>query len=298
MSELRPHIDTILARRLIAEQFPQWAELPIKPVEPGGWDNRTFRLGPDMTVRLPSAEGYVPQVEKEHRWLPKLAPKLPLPIPTPLAKGHASPLFPFPWSVYRWVAGEPATTAQVNDRTRFAADLAQFLAALQRIEAHDGPPAGPHSFYRGGPLSVYDAETRGALADLEGKINTRTVAEVWEAALATRWQGAPVWVHGDVAAGNLLLRNGHLCAVIDFGCCAVGDPACDLVVAWTFLGGEGREAFRGGLKLDEGTWARGRGWALWKALIVLAEHVQTNAQNAAQARRVIEEVIADHHSQI
>lgn len=296
MSELRPHIDTALARHLIAEQFPRWSHLPIKPVKPGGWDNRTFRLGSDMTVRLPSAEGYVPQVEKEHRWLPRLAPKLPLPIPTPLAKGHPSPLFPFPWSVYRWLEGSPSTTARVDDLSRFATDLAHFLAALRRIDASSGPPAGPHSFFRGGALSVYDAETRNAIADLQDQVDIEAATKVWETALQATWQGAPVWVHGDVAVGNLLVKNGRLCAVIDFGCCAVGDPACDLVMAWTFFEGESRQAFRVGLDLDEGTWARGRGWALWKALIVLAQHTQTNAQNAAQARRVIEEVIADHNS--
>lgn len=287
-------IDVALVTRLIATQFPQWADLPIRPVEIGGWDNRTFRLGPDMLVRLPSAAGYVPQVEKEHRWLPKLAPLLLRPIPVPLAKGVPAEGYPRPWSVYRWLEGEPATAATIPDLTGFAHDLAHFLTALQRIDPTEGPPAGPHSFFRGGPLGVYDAETRAALAALQGKVDTRAAAEVWEAALASKWEGAPVWVHGDVAVGNLLVREGRLSAVIDFGCCAVGDPACDLVIAWTFFSGESREAFRAALALDEETWARGRGWALWKAIIVLAEHTETNAHNAEQARQVITEVLADH----
>jgi aminoglycoside phosphotransferase (APT) family kinase protein len=223
-----PTIDAALAGRLIAEQFPQWADLPILPVALGGWDNRTFHLGERMTVRLPSAARYAAQVEKEQRWLPRLARDLPLPIPAPLAMGRPGQGYPWRWSVYGWLDGETAAGARIDDRPRFAADLGAFLSALQRIEATDGPPAGPHSFWRGGPLSTYDAETRTAIAALDGRIDARAVTAVWEAALETCWAAAPVWVHGDMAAGNLLVLDGDLSAVIDFGCSCVGDPACDL----------------------------------------------------------------------
>jgi aminoglycoside phosphotransferase (APT) family kinase protein len=289
----RVDIDVALVGRLVARQFPQWAELPIEPVAISGWDNWTFRLGQDKSVRLPSAEGYAPQVDKEHRWLPSLAPHLPLPIPVPLAKGLPDEGYPFNWSVYRWLGGESATVERINDLSEFATALADFLTALQRIDPTGGPPAGPHSFFRGAPLTVYDAETRRAVAALDGKIDADAVTAVWEAALEATWNGPPVWFHGDVAAGNLLVRDGCLAAVIDFGCAGVGDPACDLAIAWTLFSGKSREAFRAALPVDGPTWARGRGWALWKALITLVAHIDTNPLEAKKARRVLDEVLAD-----
>lgn len=294
MTIRRDDIDVALVRRLVGAQFPQWADLPIKPVEFAGWDNKTFHLGADMSVRLPSAQGYVAQVEKEHRWLPQLAPLLPLPIPVPLAIGVPGQGYPWPWSIYRWLDGAVATSETIADLREFATTLAQFLTALQRIDPTGGPPAGPHSFYRGGPLTVLDDDTRRAIAALDGRIDVATANAVWEAALSATWPGPPVWVHGDVAVGNLLVKEGRLSAVIDFGCSAVGDPACDLVITWTLLSGASRAAFYAGVPVDGAAWARGRGWALWKGLITLAKHLPTNPLKAEEARRVIEEVLADH----
>jgi aminoglycoside phosphotransferase (APT) family kinase protein len=286
-------IDAALVGRLIAAQFPRWAELPVRPVARQGWDNRTFRLGDDMSVRLPSAGRYVAAIEKEHAWLPRLAPRLPLPIPAPLAIGSPGEGYAWPWSVNRWLDGESAATAPIADRRQFAADLAAFLAALQRIDAAEGPPAGRHSFWRGGPLATYDEETREAIAALGPRIDGGAVA-VWDAALAAAWRGPPVWVHGDVGPGNLLAQGGRLSAVIDFGQACVGDPACDLAIAWTFFDGESRAVFRAGLPLDAGTWARARGWTLWKALIVFAGSPGANPADADACQRVIGDVIADH----
>jgi aminoglycoside phosphotransferase (APT) family kinase protein len=287
-------IDAALVTRLVASQFPQWAELPITPVEFDGWDNRTFRLGVDMSVRLPSAEAYTAQVEKEHRWLPILAPRLPLPIPVPLAMGVPAEGYPWNWSVYRWLEGAPASTGRIDDLNEFATTLARFLASLQQIDPADGPPPGQHNFFRGGPLETYDAETRNAIAALDDRLAAEPATAVWETAIAATWHGAPVWFHGDVAAGNLLVRGGRLRAVIDFGCSGVGDPACDVTIAWTLLSGESREAFRAALPVDAATWARGRGWALWKGLITLAGQIDTNPVAAATARRVVDDVLADH----
>jgi aminoglycoside phosphotransferase (APT) family kinase protein len=287
-------IDETLVRRLLEDQFPHWAHLPVRPVASSGWDNRTFHLGEDMTVRLPSAEGYAPQVAKEHRWLPWLAPRLPLPIPTPLALGVPGSGFPWNWSVYAWLEGETASSGHIADLPGFAGALGNFLAALQRVDASEGPLPGVHSAFRGAPLNHYDGDVRRALELLSGDIDVRRARAVWEAALETVWAGAPVWFHGDVALGNLLVKDGELGAVIDFGCSGVGDPACDLVIAWTFFSGESDEAFRSSLPLEEATWARGRGWALWKALIVLARLVETNAVEAANARSTIARVIEDH----
>lgn len=267
--EPRRRIDAELVRRLLATQFPAWAQLPVTRIASGN-DNRSFRLGEALLVRLPSHERYAPQAQKEQQWLPCLAPQLPLPIPAPLAIGEPGEGYPWPWQVLRWIEGDTATGAPVADLDGFALDLAAFLAALQRIDAADGPAAGPHSFWRGGPLVTYDAETRAAIASLEGRIDAGAAAAMWEAALAATWDGPPVWFHGDIAPGNLIVRHGRLAAVIDFGCCGVGDPACDLVIAWTYLDAPARAAFREALALDEACWARARGWALWKALIVLA----------------------------
>jgi aminoglycoside phosphotransferase (APT) family kinase protein len=285
-------IDSDLVSRLVAAQFPQWARLPVTPVEPNGWDNRTFRLGPDMLVRLPSAERYAAQVAKEQRWLPVLARQLPLPIPTPLAGGVPEHGYPWNWSVYRWLEGEPAETASIADPTEFAATLAHFLNALRQADAAAGPPPGAHNFYRGGSLTVYGQQTRDAIAALGDRIEVEAVTAVWEVALASRWQRPPVWVHGDVSAANLLVAGGRLSAVIDFGCSGVGDPACDLAIAWTMLSGESRQRFRAAVGLDAATWARGRGWVLWKSLITLAG--QPEPRLAAPAGRALRAVLADH----
>lgn len=288
-------IDVPLVRRLICTQFPEWADLPIKPVENGGWDNRTFHLGEEMTVRLPSHAAYSLQVEKEQYWLPRLAPHLPLPIPVPLALGKPAEGYPWHWSVYRWLEGETATIERIADLRQFATTLAQFLFALQQADATGGPPPEAHNFYRGGPLTVYDGETRRAIAALDGEIDTDAATAVWEAALATAWDGEPVWFHGDIAVGNLLVERGQLSAVIDFGTSGVGDPACDLAIAWTLFEGESRETFRAALPLDDATWARGRGWTLWKALIAYAGLAGTNPPEARTSELVIAEVLADHN---
>lgn len=247
-----------------------------------------------MLVRLPSAAAYALQVEKEHRWLPRLAPLLPLPVPVPLAMGAPVDEYPWHWSVYRWIEGETATLERIASLPQFAAGLAQFLVALQRVDPAGGPAPGQHNFFRGGPLSVYDGETRQAIAALDGKIDTGAASAVWEVALAATWHGAPVWFHGDVSWGNLLVRQGALSAVIDFGTSGVGDPSCDLAIAWTLFEGKSREVFRAGLQADEATWARGRGWTLWKALITVAGHTDINPVEVEKSRRVIDEVLADH----
>jgi aminoglycoside phosphotransferase (APT) family kinase protein len=286
-------IDARLAARLVASQFPQWAHLPIAPTDVAGWDNRTFRLGAELSIRMPSDSAYVAQVDKEHRWLPRLAPGLPFEVPRPIARGEPGDGYPFPWSVYGWIEGENAAVDRIDDLMAFAEDLAGFLRELQAIDATGGPPPGPHSFFRGGPLATYDQETRTALAAVRGRVAADIALAVWDEALAAPWRGAPDWVHGDVAASNLLVKRGRLTAVIDFGCLAVGDPACDTTIAWTLLTEPSRSAFRTSLGLDEDTWRRGRGWALWKALITLAD-APDNSSAASAAEHVIDQVLEDH----
>ena len=263
----RAGIDAALVRRLIAQQFPQWADLPVTPVEVDGWDNRTYRLGAGLTARLPTHASYVAAVDKEHTWLPVLGPRLPVEIPTAIAKGEPGDGYTHPWAIRRWIDGRTASADTVTDLPGFARSIAEFIRALQDVDPTGGPLAGAHSFHRGGPPAYYHDETIEALAALKGRIDTDLAREVWDAALATSWDGPPVWFHGDIANGNLLVRDGRLSAVIDFGTSGVGDPACDLVIAYTFFSGASRAAFREAVDQDAGTWARARGWALWKALI-------------------------------
>jgi aminoglycoside phosphotransferase (APT) family kinase protein len=290
----RSTIDVSLARRLIDSQFPQWSDLPIAEVEVDGWDNRTFRLGSELTVRLPTGDWYAKQVDKEQQWLPVLAPQLPLPIPIPVARGEPDSAFPYPWSVYRWLDGEPASRRRIRNLPSFATTLARFLNALRRVDATGGPAPGEHNFYRGGPLATYEDETLQAIEALGKLIPGRSVKRAWDDAMTTSWDREPVWFHGDVAAGNLLLRDGRLAAVLDFGSSGVGDPACDVVIAWTLLAGASRATFRAELDVDAATWSRGRGWALWKALITLVGHLERGAPQAATTRAEIDEVLADH----
>ncbi|MCW6006938.1 aminoglycoside phosphotransferase family protein [Micromonospora sp. CPCC 205371] len=288
----RAGIDAALVKRLIAAQFPQWSDLPVTPVEVDGWDNRTYRLGDDMTARLPTAAGYVPAVAKENEWLPRLAPELPVAVPPILATGEPGEGYPFPWSVRGWLPGEPAKPGRIDDMPAFAVSVAEFILALQRCDTAGGPPAGEHSWHRGASPAYYDSEVRRDLVALEGRIDTVAAAAVWDAALAAEWRGEPVWFHGDIAAGNLLVADGKLAAVIDFGTSGVGDPACDLVIAWTMFSGDSRRAFREAVGHGAGAWARARGWALWKAMLVLAG--TSDPQQSLVNQRVIGEVLADH----
>jgi len=282
--------DVALVGRLLAAQFPQWADLPIEPVHSAGTDNAIYRLGDDMAVRLPRIHWATEQVEKEHRWLPRLAPHLPLAIPVPLAKGTPGEGYPWDWSVCRWLEGENATIEHIADPGLLAMDLAEFVAALHGIDPTDGPPAG-----RGVPLAMRDAPTRTAIEDLHGIVDTDATTVAWDAALQTpEWPGPAVWIHGDLQSGNLLAVQGRLSAVIDFGCLGVGDPACDLIVAWNLLSAETREVFRAALRVDDATWARGRGWALSVGLIALPYYQSTNLVLAGISRRAIGEVLADH----
>jgi aminoglycoside phosphotransferase (APT) family kinase protein len=285
-------IDAALARRLVADQFPDWAGLEVTPMRPQGHDNRSFRLGSDMVVRLPAAARYAAQVGKEQRWLPALAPGLPLPIPAPLAEGRPSDAYPFPWSIYRWLPGETASLANVTALTRLATDLAGFLRALQALPVSGAPTPGAHNFHRGGDLAAYDAETRDSAAALAGEFVEGSILDCWADARASSWQHAPVWVHGDVAVGNLLVRDGALSGVIDFGSSAAGDPACDLVIAWTLFAGESRAAFRLALPYDAETWSRARGWALWKALLTIRQA----GPEADAHRKVVAAILADRQN--
>lgn len=283
-AELRPAIDAALVRRLVYAQFPRWRGLPIRPVEYDGWDNRTFRLGDDLSVRLPSAEGYREQVAKEQRWLPRLAPHLPVAIPQPVAQGEPGEGYPFAWSVYRWLAGTPVVLVRgVSRDAALAEAVGAFLVALRSAPTAGAPEPGTHNFFRGAPPAVYEEEALAAFDLLRPE--ARQARALWKEATVSRWEADPVWFHGDVAPGNLLLdASGALSAVIDFGTCGVGDPACDLVPAWTLFEGDARDAFVAAVGLDDATWSRARGWALWKAAITLRDRPADAEARATLAR--------------
>ncbi|WP_329047921.1 aminoglycoside phosphotransferase family protein [Amycolatopsis sp. NBC_01488] len=294
LSSREATITVEVVRRLVAAQFPRWAGLAVEPAPTQGVDNATFRLGPDLAVRLPRYARWTGQVAREQEWLPKLAPVLPLPIPVPLAEGRPGEGYPFPWSVLRWLPGGPLDPGRVADP---AAALAEFFGALQRADATGGPAPQWSNGFRG--VSATDerdsAIAPGRLAPrieaLAGLIDLDAVAAVWEAARAAPpWDRPPVWIHGDPAPGNLLARGGRLSAVIDFGTLAVGDPACDLIVAWSVLSPEGRAVFRAALDIDDATWARGRAWGL---TAVLPTRAALTAPDAARARRRLDELVAD-----
>lgn len=285
------HIDPALVSALLAEQFPQFADLPVRPVARQGWDNRTFRLGDDLSVRLPSAEGYAAAVEKEDRALRFLDGRLPVAVPAVVALGAPGPGYPFPWSVRRWLPGETVAAASTLDQVALAKDVGGMLAALRSLPTDAGAAAGRHSFYRGSHPSAYSDQVQTALRTLGADVDVPTCERIWLTATTSVWESEPVWFHGDIAVGNLLVRDGRLAAVIDFGTCGIGDPACDLVLAWTHFHGEARRVFREAAGLDDATWRRARGWALWKSLVVLSG--QSSPDEDDEHRRILAEVLAD-----
>jgi len=284
----RAAIDADLVRGVLREQFPAWAELPIRTVRQAGNDHRMFRLGRELVVRLPADVAYVPQVRKEQKWLPRLGPQVPLRIPEVVGRGALSDLFPAPWSIYDWIEGRRPEPALLSDDDAAAAALGSFLSSLQRIDAADGPAPGPHSAGRGAPVTQWDDQVCRRFPLLHGRQRDRAVG-LWRDATTATAHEAAVWLHGDVAIGNLLVDDRHsLSAVLDFGCSAVGDPACDTVIFWTQFRGTAREAFRTSRGLDDATWARGAGWALWKGLIMLTN---VTPGESDFARRVLHELL-------
>ncbi|WP_137994175.1 aminoglycoside phosphotransferase family protein [Streptomyces vilmorinianum] len=283
-----------LVRRLIAAQFPQWAELPVTRVPSAGTDNDMYRLGDGLAVRLPKTAETARSIGKEQRWLPHLAPHLPLPVPVPVGNGVPGEGYDLPWAVYDWLDGANAFDEPIADLAHAAVELGRFGAALRRVDATGGPRSS-----RGGHVTEWaDGSMEGAIRDLgdEGVFDPDVVTEVWESVLRLpQWDDRPpVWVHGDLLPGNLLARDGRLSAVIDFGAIGTGDPACDMIAAWSLLTAETRPLFREAAEVDDATWARGRGWALcWG---VVSEHYfrDTNPVLATVARRTRAEALAEY----
>ncbi|MFF3597927.1 aminoglycoside phosphotransferase family protein [Kitasatospora indigofera] len=286
-------VDGEQVRRLIAGQFPQWAGLAVERFPSAGTVNAIFRLGDGMLVRLPLTAGGVGDVTSEREWLPRLAAALPTAVPEVLGAGEPGEGYPWPWSVYRWLPGENPEAGALSEPVRLAEDLAGFVTAMRGL----GLPGAPRA-HRGGPVATLDAGTRAAIEELRGipeeDVDCDAAAAVWAQTLrAPGWTGPPVWLHADLMPGNLLVRDGRLSSVIDFGCAGVGDPACDLFPAWNLLPAPARAVFQAAVGVDEATWVRGRGRTLSQALIALPYYRRTNRAMAENARHVIRAVLAE-----
>ena len=299
MNAKKLHADQIytdgnLVRRLLADQFPRWADLLVTTVPTSGTENAIYRLGDEMGVRLPYRPVKDEQIEKLDHWLPRLAPRLPLSIPEPLARGAPSEEYPAAWSIVRWLEGEEATLERLDDPVEAARTLAEFVRALIAIDATGGPAPGTHNFWRGVPLAARDEMTRRGISESKGLIDTEAVTHAWEHdRAAPAWDGPPTWLHGDLVPDNMLLNDRRLSAVIDWGGLGVGDPATELLPAWNLFRGASRQAYREALGFDDATWARGRGLALSTSIVALPYYSDSLPVRAKRANDVIREVLAD-----
>lgn len=296
MTRMKMHADEVLTdvdlvRRLLAGQFPHWADRPLRLVPSHGTDHDIYRLGDDLAVRLPRIGWATKQAAREAEWLPRLAPHLPLALPVPLVMGHPAEGYPFDWSVYEWLPGESASTARY-DRDAAAVDLAAFIAAIRRIDTAGAYPRPPQA--RGADLAELDEGVHDAVRRLGDRVDGAAVLRAWQESLdAPAWGGPGLWLHGDLLPGNLLVVDGRLSAVIDFGGLNVGDPACDLQPAWNVFTGGSRDRFRAELAVDDASWLRGRGWALFQAVMALPYYWDTNPGIVQQTSHALREVLAD-----
>lgn len=281
--------DVVLVRRLLEGQFPHWADLRIEPIKSYGTDHDIYRLGDHLAVRLPRLGWVAMQAVREARWLPKFAPHLPLAVPVQVAMGHPAEGYPFDWSVYAWLPGENAN-GTIEDLDRTAVDLAAFVKALRQIDTAGAHPRPTRA--RGAPLAELDQSVRRSIGQLGNRIDGDIALRSWEESLqAPAWNGKEAWIHGDLLPGNLLVVDGRLSAVIDWGCLNVGDPACDLQPAWNVFEGESRRRFRAELEVDDASWLRGRGWALAQAVWALPYYWDTNPGMIRQASHALAQVL-------
>ena len=304
MHEDEVDIDADLVGRLVAEQFPELADLPITAFRSTGTVNAIYRIGDHLYARLPRMKGWAQDLDREWHWLPQLAPHLSLRVPEPVGKGHATSSYPFAWAIYGWIDGQPYADELIADERQAARDLAQFVVELRTMDPLVGappvgaPPVGAPRVEapRTGPKPPrqLDSVTREAIEPARGVIDGDAATAAWERALdAPAWRGTPVWIHTDLLRPNLLVHDGRLTAVIDFGGVGVGDLAADVIAAWSVFSHTGRGVFRDALDVDDATWNRARGFALRQAAMIIPYYTETNPRFVAMAKRTVEQVLAD-----
>lgn len=280
------NIDEALVTNLLKQQCPELTTFSLANIRHYGTDNSIFRIGDEYAIRLPRVEYAAEQIEREIAWLPKFAPHLPFTIPTPVKIGKPSKTFPYPWYVYSWIEGVDAYNAAPSDLNQLAQNLAGFIKSLWTLDTNNAPTAR-----RGLPLNTQDKAVREALSNLTDMVNIDTITGIWQECLEVPdWNKPPVWLHADLLPSNLLLQNDKLHAIIDFGLTGVGDPACDLIPTWCLFDANSRNIFKESLDIDENTWARGKGWALSIALIIMPYYKDTNPVLMSVARRIIGEI--------
>ncbi|WP_350278221.1 aminoglycoside phosphotransferase family protein [Kribbella sp. HUAS MG21] len=286
-------IDSALVERLLAEQFPRWAGLPVRVVKQSGTDNVTFRVGDELAVRLPRTARHQGQIENDLTWMPRLAPYVSLPIPEPLALGQPSAEYPLTWGVYRWLPGAPFELATL-DGVQAARDLAGFVRSLREVDTTGAPVPDGDPFTRGTPLAPRDGMFREALDQVKEHFDVGLLTAAWEESLAAdTWDGTPRWIHGDLMSGNILVADGKLSAVIDFGTASAADPAGDVLPAWWLFEGESRTAYREALEVDDATWLRARGWALSLTVIAIPYYLNRRPDALSGGQESVADILAD-----
>jgi aminoglycoside phosphotransferase (APT) family kinase protein len=281
-------VDAHLVRRLLRAQHPDLADRRLRRIGTG-WDNAVYRLGPDLTVRVPRRELGARLIATELRWVPELAPGLPLPVPTPVLAGAPTDFYPWPWAVCAHVPGRPVGASAFTGvaGVRAARAMAAFLGSLH-VPA---PSDAPRSPFRGVPLAERSESVARALADAPAAQRSR-IERGWAQALrAPLHEGPDMWLHGDLHGLNVLAVRGSISGIIDFGDLCAGDPATDLACAWLLLDHPGRQRMREVLDVDDAAWARGQGWALFLGLMFLV-HSADSPVNGAIGRRALGEVLA------
>lgn len=294
MGDERFQIDERVVHELVSSQFPTLAHLAVERVRPGGWDHVIFRLGEELAIKFPSAECYAPQIEREAIALEQLKGRLPCAIPERVKTGRPGMGLRHSWAINMWLDGTSATLVPHAEHQALAWQCGHFLACLHSHPAESKLPPGAENFHRGGHLRVYAREVEASLARLNNAALAGRASDLWQAAIASEWRGETVWVHGDFFPWNVLVdTDWNLSGVIDWGLASSGDPACDLAIAWTCFDGESRRVFRDASGADEGTWHRGRGWSLWKAITLATGVNEGPSQDKAQSLTVLDRICDD-----
>ncbi|MFH8984130.1 aminoglycoside phosphotransferase family protein [Streptomyces varsoviensis] len=288
--------DEELVRALLAAQCPEWAGLPLSPAG-GGTDNTMYRLGADLLVRLPRTAGSGESIRKEQEWLPRLAPRLSLPIPELVHAGTLTEVFPLVWSVYRWIDGEVAGPETVRDWAGFGADLAEAVRELHRVDLMGATRGDGLGWYRGGALAPCDEWVGRCLDECRALVGSDldvdALGAMWRAALALPEPAGPqVWLHGDLKPTNLLVRDGRLHAVIDFGGLSIGLPDAEHAPLWD-LPPQARRAYWDALGLDDATWLRARAWAIAVGVSGIPYYWRTFPAFVAECRARLTAILAD-----